>query len=228
MSELLTVEELETHTLLTMDDGKANALSFAMLDALAEGLDGASIDKPLVLAGRPGKFSAGFDLSVMGKGGEDAVRLLGQGANMALKLLKFEAPVVLAVTGHALAMGALFCLSADYRLGVRGNFKLGLNEVAIGMTLPWFGVELARARLDGRQLNEAVSLARIYSPDEAVQAGYLDNAVDEEEFAAQLEAVVAGFGALDMKAHRETKARVREPLLQRLDLGMERDFQGLV
>ncbi len=228
MSELLTVEELETHTLLTMDDGKANALSFAMLDALAEGLDGASIDKPLVLAGRPGKFSAGFDLSVMGKGGEDAVRLLGQGANMALKLLKFEAPVVLAVTGHALAMGALFCLSADYRLGVRGNFKLGLNEVAIGMTLPWFGVELARARLDGRQLNEAVSLARIYSPDEAVQVGYLDNAVDEEEFAAQLEAVVAGFGALDMKAHRETKARVREPLLQRLDLGMERDFQGLV
>ena len=164
----------------------------------------------------------------MGKGGEDAARLLGQGADMALKLLKFEAPVVLAVTGHALAMGALFCLSADYRLGVRGNFKLGLNEVAIGMTLPWFGVELGRARLDGRQLNEAVSLARIYSPDEAVQVGYLDNAVDEEEFAAQLEAVVAGFGALDMKAHRETKARVREPLLQRLDLGMERDFQGLV
>ncbi len=227
MSDLLTVEELETHTLITMDDGKANALSFAMLDALGAALDKASTDKPLVLAGRPGKFSAGFDLAVMSRGDEGTVRLLRQGAETAVRLLKFEAPVVLAVTGHALAMGALLCLSADYRLGVRGNFKLGLNEVVIGMTLPWFGVELARARIAENHLNDAVSLAHIYDPDTAAAVGYLDDVADEEEFSSRLETVIEGLGKLDMKAHRETKVRVRELLFQRLELGLQRDFEGI-
>lgn len=225
MSELVTVEGKDTHTQLTMDDGKANALSFAMLDALNAGLDSAAASgKPVVIAGRPGKFSAGFDLKVMAAGGEDRVRLLRQGAETAVRLLDFETPVMLAVTGHALAMGALLCLSADYRLGVRGDFKLGLNEVAIGMTLPWFGVELARARIVDTHFTQAVALARIYDPDGAAAAGYLDDVVDEAQFAPTLDFLTQGFSALDMKAHRETKARVREPLRLRLEEALQRDF----
>jgi enoyl-CoA hydratase len=208
-----------------MDDGKANALSFAMLDALGEGLEvAAAAGTTLVIAGRPGKFSAGFDLAVMAGGGDDMLRLLRQGSAMSERLLRFDTPVVLAVTGHALAMGALLCLSADYRLGVRGDFKIGLNEVAIGMTLPWFGVELARARLDETQFTQAVALARIYDPDSAVAAGYLDRAVDAVDLETQLSELLQGFGSLNMNAHRETKARVREPLFARLALGLERDF----
>lgn len=227
MSTLVTVQDTETHTRLTMDDGKANALSFAMLDALNAGLDSAeAAGKPVLLDGRPGKFSAGFDLSIMGGDTADMLRLLRQGADTAVRLLRFETPVVLGVTGHALAMGALLCLSADYRLGVRGPFKLGLNEVAIGMTLPWFGVELARARLEETQFTPAVALAQIYDPDGAADAGYLDKAVAAEEFEAELDALMAGLGSLNMTAHRETKARVREPLLERLEQAMARDFSA--
>lgn len=225
MSAPVTIQESETHTRLTMDDGKANALSFAMLDALGEGLDmAAARGKPLLIAGRPGKFSAGFDLSVMAGGGKDMLRLLRQGSAMSERLLRFDTPVVLAVSGHALAMGALLCLSADYRLGVRGDFKIGLNEVAIGMTLPWFGVELARARLTETQFTQAVALARIYDPDSAVAAGYLDQVVNAAELDAQLDTLLQGFSALNMTAHRETKARVREPLFARLEQGLEWDF----
>jgi enoyl-CoA hydratase len=225
MTTPVSIQETDTHTRLTMDDGKANALSFAMLDALNAGLDtAATAGKTVVIAGRPGRFSAGFDLSVMAAGGEDMLRLLRQGSATAERLLRFDTPVVLAVSGHALAMGALLCLSADYRLGVRGEFKIGLNEVAIGMTLPWFGVELARARLTATQFTQAVALARIYDPDAAVSAGYLDQAVDAAAFDTQLDGLVQGFAALDMTAHRETKQRVRETLFARLETALERDF----
>jgi enoyl-CoA hydratase len=228
MTSPLSVQEQETHVLLTMDDGKANALSFAMLDALNEGLDAATATgKVVVIAGRPGRFSAGFDLSVMGEGGEAMYRLLKQGADTSARLLAFDTPVILAVTGHAMAMGALICLSADYRLGVAGNFKLGLNEVTIGMTLPWFGIELARARLQETALTEAVALARIYDPETAREVGYLDEVVSEEEFSERLAGLAQQFSALNMTAHRETKGRVREALLAALKTAQERDFQNI-
>lgn len=225
MTELTQIEEQDHVVVITMDDGKANALGFSMIEALNAGLDRAEqTGKVVVLAGRPGKFSAGFDLTVMGGGGSAMTELLQNGANLALRLLTFPTPVVLAVSGHALAMGALLCLSADYRIGIEGNYKVGLNEVAIGMTLPWFGVELARARLDNKALEAAVSLARIYSPTEAATVGYLDQTVAEADLMATATALAAQLASLDMKAHRETKVRTRAALLTQLEAGMAKDF----
>jgi len=227
MTALVTATENDSHFLLTMDDGKANALSFAMLESLNAGLDeAAAAGKVVIISGRPGKFCAGFDLSVMGGGGEDAARLLRQGAEVSRRLLNFDTPVVLAVSGHALAMGALICLSADYRIGTAGDYKLGLNEVAIGMTLPWFGVELARARLAQRHFDQAVGLARIYDSAAAVEAGFLDEAVPADELAARAADVAATLATLDMEAHRNTKQRLREPLAERLEIALQRDFAG--
>ncbi|MFT4767906.1 MAG: enoyl-CoA hydratase [Glaciecola sp.] len=227
MSELVTVNEEESYVLLSMDDGKANALSFAMFEALNTGLDAAqAAGKVVIIAGRPGKFSAGFDLSVMGGGGDAMVSLLRQGAELSKRLLSFDVPVVLAVSGHALAMGALLCLSADYRVGMKGSYKLGLNEVAIGMTLPWFGIELARARLEETQLNNAVGLAHIYDPEGAVSVGYLDEVVEEAQLLARAAELATGFAALNMPAHKGTKARIREPLMARLEEALWRDFEA--
>ena len=227
MSEFVTVSEKETHLLLSMDDGKANALGFEMFAALNRGLDqAAAAGKVVVIAGRPGKFSAGFDLSVMGQGGEATLKLLREGAGMARRLMAFETPVILAVSGHALAMGALTCLSADYRIGIKGNYKLGLNEAAIGMTLPWFGIELARDRLAKPHFGQAVGLARIYDPDTAVEAGFLDEAVEEEQLMPRVETMVAAVAALDMPSHRNCKLRVREEFFARYDEAVTRDFDG--
>jgi len=197
-----------------MDDGKANAFSFAMLDALGAALDAAERDaKALVLLGRPGRFSGGFDLGVMNQGGEAMVRLVTTGGRLALRLYEFPRPVVVGCTGHALAMGAVVLCAADLRIGAAGDYKVGLNEVAIGLTLPVFASELARERLAPTHLQRATALAEVFSPAGAVEAGFLDRAVapdDVEEAALEAAAALA---ALPGRAHADTKRLLREPAL---------------
>lgn len=226
MTNLARFREDDSHCLIQMDDGKANALSFDMLDQLEKALDQAEqAGKVVVICGRPGKFSAGFDLSVMNQGGDAMLQLLQSGASLSRRLIDFSTPVILGVSGHALAMGALLLLSADYRIGVHGNYKIGLNEVAIGMTLPWFGVELARHRLAKTHFNKAVGLAQVYDAEGAVTAGYLDEAVVEDQLLSRATSLAEQLSALDMTAHRETKARVRDGLTRSLDAAMAREFE---
>lgn len=229
MSDIVSYQEIDKVALITLDDGKANAVSPALLEQLDRALDLAeSQGKVVLLTGRPGRFSAGFDLSVMGQGGTAMASLVAKGAQLAHRLLKFPTPVVVACNGHALAMGGLLLLSADYRIGAAGNFKVGLNEVAIGMTMPLFGVELARGRLHPAHLGRAVSNAEIYNPQSAVEAGYLDRITAEESLHADALQVASHLAELDMQAHYNTKMRVREPLLTAVAEGIRKEFGALL
>ena len=106
---------------VVMDDGKANALGFDLIGAVDEALDRAVDEAGAVaLVGRAGKFSAGFDLSVMTSGPENARELLGRGAELGLRLFELPIPVVLGVTGHALAMGGILLCCGDVRIGADG------------------------------------------------------------------------------------------------------------
>src|SRR4051812_12157710 len=175
---------------ITMDDGKVNALSRRMLSELDRALDQALVDRAVVvLTGRRGVFSAGFDLPVLRAGGDDAVALLGAGFAMAERLLAFPAPVVIACSGHAIAMGVFLVLSGDYRVGTTGTFKVSANEVAIGMAMPRAAIEICRQRLAPAHLVRAIALAEPYTPDEAVAAGFLDRAVPAAELAATARAI---------------------------------------
>ena len=225
MSELVQFEEQSNYCLITMDDGKVNAISFAMVSALNAALDQAGqAGKVVIIRGRPGKFSAGFDLSIMAQGGDAMFDLLRAGVTLSRRIGDFDTPVVLVVSGHALAMGALLLLSADYRIGVQGNYKIGLNEVAIGMTLPYFGIALAKARLASTHVNKAVALAHIYDASGAVEAGYLDEAVSEEDLLPRAIAKAEQLSALNMNAYKHSKARVREDLNAALDTAFEREM----
>jgi enoyl-CoA hydratase len=207
---------------IDIDDGKANALGFDVLAGIQAALDRAEAEAgAVVLAGRPGKFSAGFDLSVMTGSPEGARDLLGQGAELGLRLFEFPRPVVLAVTGHALAMGGILLCCADIRIGADGPFKLGLNEVAIGMPVPSFAVEICRDRLSKRAYTQAIQLARIHDPAQAMDAGFLDEVVAPElvrdravEVAAELaDRLHAGpFRATRRTIRGELAGQVREQL----------------
>ena len=192
MAEPVALAHHEDVAVVTVDDGKANALSFAVIDALNHALDAAeSSAKAVVINGRDGKFSAGFDLSVMTGSIDDARRLLAAGAALGLRLFTFPIPVVLGVTGHALAMGGILTTTADYRVGAEGPYKLGLNEVAIGMPVPTFGVELCRDRLSPAWFTRCVQNATLCSPADAVEAGFLDEVVALEAVRARAVAVAA-------------------------------------
>jgi enoyl-CoA hydratase len=172
---------------ITFDDGKANVFTHASLAGIQSLLTRAEEDeaKAVVIVGRPGKFSAGFDLSVMTSGPEQARDLLGAGADLALRVYTFPMPVLLAVTGHALAMAAIVLMAADVRIGADGPFKVGLPEVEIGMQLPQFAVEFARDRLAKRHFVSAVQHARVTTPAEAVEVNFLDRVVDPDDVEAE-------------------------------------------
>jgi enoyl-CoA hydratase len=210
---------------ITMDDNKVNAVSPRMTKELNTALDQAKDDEAVViLTGRPGKFSAGFDLSVMQQGPEATNNMVKAGALLAERLLSFPTPVIVACNGHALAMGALLLASVDHRIGAEGNFKIGLNEVAIGMTMPWFGIEIARARLSTMYFGRSVVNAQIYDPAGAVTAGFLDQVVSEDRLMSSALQAAEAFTNLDMQAHYTTKMRARADSLAAIRAAIEKEF----
>lgn len=209
---------------IRMDDGKRNALSPQMFAELEAAFERARTDGAAVLwTGRDGAFSAGFDLRVLGAGGPDAIRLLLTGFELAEKLLAFPAPIVIACPGHALAMGAFLLLSVDYRVGALGPHRIGANEVAIGLTMPRFGVEICRQRLAPAHFHRAVINAEIHSPESAVQAGFLDRAVPIEELAPVAHGIVTELAKLDRAVHTQTKLRARASALRAIREAIEAD-----
>jgi enoyl-CoA hydratase len=210
---LVTTERRDGVLICHIDDGKANALAQAMITAITDALGEAESDDSVhavVLHGREGKFSAGFDLNVM-RGDDIAamVDLVANGGELVRRIYAAPVPVIAACTGHALAAGALILLACDVRIGSDRPCKIGLNEVAIGMTLPDWALTIASDRLSTRHLQRAIPTARITDGAGAVDAGYLDEIVAD---GAVLEVAVAQaveFAALSPQAYAVTIRKMR-------------------
>lgn len=210
--------ELENDTaILTMDDTKANAFGPTMIGALSEAFDRAEEEaKAIILTGRPGVLSAGFDLKVMKDGPEATAAMVGAGARLLLKIYLHPLPVITASTGHAIAAGAIILLASDVRIGAAGAFSIGLNETSIGMALPPFGVELARDRLSPGALSPAVLGATLYSPEEAASIGYLDRVCAGDTLLDTAKAAAAHYATLDGRSYAATKINLRQATVDRI------------
>ena len=199
-----------------LDDGKVNVLSHEVIDALHESLDRAEQEaRAVVMIGRPGKFTAGFDLKVLQSGPEAASNLFRAGMDLFVRLYEFPLPVVAACTGHAFAAGAIWLMCCDVRIGADLDVKIGLNETAIGMILPTSVVTIARDRLSPRHVLSSVLLARLYSPQDATDVGYLDRVVAEDELEQAAIAEAAGLAeGLSRRAFTGTRRVIRGPVVQ--------------
>ncbi|MFT5510035.1 MAG: enoyl-CoA hydratase [Hyphomicrobiaceae bacterium] len=203
---------------ITMDDGKANALSLSMSEGINAALDQAATEaQVVVLRGRPGVLCGGFDLKLI-RGDDHVAREAMRSAGMALlnRLFMLPQPLVIACTGHSVAAGGLILLTGDKRVGTAGDFKIGLNEVAIGRSMPVAGVELARARLTSDALTEALLLSELYTPDAAASVGYLDKVVSPDKFVSEVTAIATSLLALDNAAFAQTKQNLRLPIIDRM------------
>jgi enoyl-CoA hydratase len=209
---------------ITMDDGKVNALSPEMLQGIDAALDRAAADRaPVVLRGRDGVFSAGFHLPTLRAGGPDARDMVGAGFELAVRMLSFPLPVVVACPGHAIAMAVFLLQSGDYRVGAAGPYKITANEVALGITMPHAAIEICRQRLAPAHFNRAMINAEVYSPDDAVDAGFLDRVVPPSELDRAAREVAIELGRLDQDAHAATKLAVRDQALRAIRAGIEAD-----
>ncbi len=211
-----------------LDDGKVNVVSHQLIELVHAGLDQALAEaRSVAIIGREGKLSAGFDLTEMTAGIDRTRALVGAGGRMLMRIFNHPQPVVLGVTGHALAAGALLVLSCDTRIGGDGPAKIGLNETAIGMGLPLYAIELAQARLAPSHLTRSAVQAEVYDPTGALEAGYLDQVVPAADVAQATIEEARRLGQLSSSAYAYTKGLVRQPIVDRVLAGLDADMASI-
>lgn len=208
---------------IAFDDGKANSVGPAFLEAINDALDKAEADKAgaVILQGREGMFSAGFDLGEFQKGPEATVTMVSGGFKLLVRLHSFPVPVVCACTGHGIALGAFILLASDYRIGTQGKFKLSLPETAIGMELPPILLALAEARLNPIHFNRAALMSENYAPDTAVEAGFLDEAVAADALEARCVEVATKLAELPGSQFATNKLAIRARTLETMKQSIE-------
>lgn len=212
-----TTERRDGVLVVHLDDGKANALSKQMIGDIVAAIGVAESDDSIsavVLHGREGRFSGGFDLTVMGGNDMNAIiDLVADGGDLVRRLYGASVPIVAACTGHALAAGALMLLGCDVRIGADIPCKIGLNEVAISMVLPDWAITIATDRLSKRHLQRAVATARLTDGHGAVDVGFLDEVMPPDQVLQRALEVAHSFEALDLRAYAGTVQKVRGPVL---------------
>jgi enoyl-CoA hydratase len=225
----VTIEHHDHIAVISIDDGKANALSLEVIKTIDGLLDGLGPTcRAVVLAGRTGMFSGGFDLNVMRGADVAAVgTLVTDGGELVTRLYRSGRPVVAACTGHAVAAGALLLLGAHYRVGAEGPFKICLIETAIGLVLPDWAVVAAVERLTPRHLHQAAVESRTYDPASACEAGFLDRVVPAEEVLSAALEEADRLAAFSPEAYAGNAAKVRGPGVDRLAAAVARDRAAL-
>jgi enoyl-CoA hydratase len=197
---------------IVMDDGKVNVMSLEMLEALDAAFDRAAADGAVTVlsSAREKIFSAGFDLKVFAAG--DAAKsqaMVKAGAELVLKILSFPLPVVGACRGHAYPMGAFLLLASDARIAAEGDYRIGLNEVTIGIPVPSFALELARQRLQPAYLSRTATMGEMFGPREAASAGFFDRVVPAAELDNTATAIAQSLTQVHLPSHATTKRRLR-------------------
>ncbi|CAA0159010.1 crotonase/enoyl-CoA hydratase family protein [Tenacibaculum maritimum] len=229
MNELVHYKSEEGYAIITIANGKVNAISHEVIEGLNSCLDKAAEEKKVViLTGQAGILSGGYDLKVMTASADSAKELVAKGSQLSHKMLSFPMPIIVACGGHAVAKGAFLLLSCDYRLGVDGDFKIGLNEVMIGMTMHHAGIEIAKGRLAPVFFERSVNNSEMYSPKDAVSAGFLDKVVPAEHLLPTAVKIAGMFSALNKKAHVSTKLKLRKAYLAKIEAAIELDLKEAI
>lgn len=208
---------------LTFDDGKANAVGHEFLDNINAGLDRAQAESAtaIILRGRNGMFSAGFDLGEFKKGPEAGLAMVTRGFELLVRLYSFPLPLVAACTGHGVAMGAFIIMACDTRIGSRGNFKMSLPETAIGMELPPILLALTASRISPLHMTRVALQSEVYSPEKAVEAGFIDEVVEAESLDARCAEVAEKLTQLPQAQYATNKLAVRAGTLQAMKDDLE-------
>jgi len=210
---------------ISIDDGKANVMGIPMLSAINAALDRAEADQAaVVIQGRPGMFSGGFDLAVFKRDPQELYEMLKSGAELTERVLSFPHPVIAVCTGHAIAMGAFLLLSSDLRIGTMPEARIQVNEVQIGFNLPYFAIEVCRQRLSPAHFSLATLTAAPYSQTQAVEAGFLDELTSPDDLPGVLQARKAQVRSLEPSAFKATKLRLRETTLSLLRQAIVKDL----
>ena len=209
-------------SIIQMDDGKVNVFSPDMIQNFNDILDQVPTDKgAMLIAGREGMFSAGFDLKVMMSSPENAAAMVKSGFELLMRVFTFPRPVVAACSGHAIALGAFLLCCCDHRIGCKGDFKIGANELRNNMIVPTPILELAKFRLIKSHKQRALLNAEMYSIEDAVAPGYLDEVADQDKLFDLAMAKAKDLATLAHPQYLQTKKLDQEDVAAKIYSGIE-------
>ena len=205
---------------LTLDRPPANAEDETLLRDLGAALAAARADdavRAVVLTGAGAFFSGGFDLAAPRRDDADAARLRDLFRDTHLALLTLPKPTVAMLNGHAIAGGLVLALACDYRLGREGDYRIGLNEVAIGASYPRVAFEIVRLRLPHARASELLLGAALYPASQAIRLGVVDELLAAETLEATVLRRAARLGAFPREAYAHTKAALVADAVARVE-----------
>ena len=150
--------------------------------------------------------------------------MLRSGYALTARVMSHPYPVIAACNGHALAMGVFLMLSADYVIGTRGDFRISANEVALGLTMPRVAAAMLHHRLNPSAYQRAVTLSEYFDSESALQAGFFDALADPDDLMHQAEERARQYQELDMRAHADSKRRIRAKLIRKIRFSIPLDL----
>lgn len=202
-------------SLLALNRPPANALSPELLAALDQKLreDASAGTRAIVLAGRPGLFSAGLDVPLLLTLDRDAMHAFWKTFFGVLKTLALSpVPVGTAITGHCPAGGTVLSLFTDFRIAAEGDFKLGLNEVEVGLPMPEVVFSAFRRLIGPRAAEQFAVDGRLISPQQALACGLVDETAPAEAVVDRAVARAKLLASLPQGALSATRALARADL----------------
>ena len=202
-------------SIIKLDDGKANVFSPKMIQDVSECLDKVPTESgALIITGREGMFSAGFDLKIISAGNVQATMDMSlSGFKLLSRIFSFPRPVLAACSGHGIALGTFLLCCCDYRVGVKGDFMIGANEMRTNMVIPIPILELINHRVSSSHKYRAILGAEMYSIENGIGAGLIDEVVDAENLMEIAMVKAKDLATMGHPSYTLTKELlIREPL----------------
>ncbi len=215
---IATLSKENDISIIKLDDGKANAFSYDMLSQVNDLLKKVPRDSgALVITGREGLFSGGFDLKTLATGDmEKITKMVQLGYRLLLELFSFDRPIVAAVSGHSIALGLFVTCSADYRIAIDGKYVCQANEVRNNMDIPTQIMEIIRARVNKKYFYSAVYHSDAYSVQDSIEVGYIDEVVSEDQFMERVMEKAEELATLPHPFYANTKKTAQDDVRQKI------------
>ncbi len=213
--KLATLNKDGNISTITLDDGKANVFSSKMSQDINQCLDEVATEEGcLIITGKEGMFSAGLDLKTIQSGDADKIIEMSTAAfKLLARIFSFPRPVIAACSGHGIALGTFLLCCCDYRVGVKGDFMIGANEMRTNMVIPDPILELIKFRVAQSHKYRAILGAEMYSIDKALEAGLLDEIVSPDDLAKTVNEKAKDLATMGHPSYTMTKELfIAEPL----------------
>ena len=206
-------------SIITLDDGKANVFSPKMIQDVNDCLDQVPTQKgALIITGRDGMFSAGFDLKIISAGEMSAItEMTTNGFKLLSRIFSFPRPVLGACSGHGIALGTFLLCCCDYRIGVKGEFMIGANEMRTNMVIPTPILELIKFRVSNGHKYRAILGAEMYLIEDGIEAGLIDEVVEPENLMEASMHKIKDLASMGHPSYTLTKELLIQELHQKIN-----------